>query len=128
MWNGFGVYDNGWNFGDADAMSGTQFLSAQYNSNSYVWTPEFEVSRVGRCVWRVYVSGAQSSASATMLGDPFVEFGDETTFEYQEEVYCFTPTVDGTYSFGIYVNETGAGILKILMTVCSSIKFICWNR
>jgi hypothetical protein len=44
MWNGFGVYDNGWNFGDADAMSGTQFLSAQYNSNSYVWTPEFVMS------------------------------------------------------------------------------------
>lgn len=120
-WYGFGVYDNDYNFGDADALSGTQFLSAQYASNSYIWTPQMELSG-GETYefvfswagdthefWQgeVYVNTTQSSATATMLGEPFVEAGEETTLEYTEEIYCFTPATDGTYSFAIYVKETG---------------------
>jgi hypothetical protein len=120
-WYGFGVYDNGWNFGDADALSGDQFLSPQYGSDTYIWTPEFDMiggetyefsfnwagDTHDQWYGEVFVSTAQSSATSTSLGAPFVEFGDMTTLEYTEEVFCFTPTTDGSYSFGIYVNETG---------------------
>jgi hypothetical protein len=120
-WYGFGVYDNGWYSGDADALSGDQFLSAQYGSNTYIWTPE--VAMIGGQTYEfsfnwagdlhdqwqgeVYVNSSQSSVGATMLGMPFVEIGDMTTLEYTEETYCFTPATDGNYSFAIFVNEVG---------------------
>ena len=87
-----------------------------------MWTPKFELvagqtyefsfnwAGDTRTAWEggAYVNSSAVFATATSLGPKFVENGDATTFTYQKEVYCFTPTVSGPYTFGIKVVVTGA--------------------
>lgn len=117
---GWGTADDNYYFGDANALSPSNFLSMQWGSNGYVFTPTFELvggetyefifnwAGEGHSGWNgeVVVSQTQSSADAVVIGDPFVVNGEATTLDYKREKYCFTPDVDGVYSFGFYVTET----------------------
>ncbi len=103
----------------AGPLSGTNYLTAGFLTNSKIWTPEFALTAGqvyefsfswagdGDNNWdgSVYVNSSQSSAGATMLGTSFVENGEVTTFDYKKEIYCFTPTTSGTYSFAIAVTD-----------------------
>lgn len=104
----------------AGPLSGPNYLRIRYSSDATMWTPEFALEAGetyeltfnwagdGNNSWdgAVYVNGSQSSTGATMLGTAFVENGNPTTFNYQQETYCFSPTTSGAYSFGIHVKET----------------------
>lgn len=118
---GWNIHNNAYAWGDADALNGTNFLAVQYNANAVMWTPEFELTggeTYEFIFWwagdtytnwdgEVLVSTNQAMSGGTVIGDKFVENGDPTSYEYTEEVYCYTPATDGTYSFGIHVIETG---------------------
>ena len=118
--DGWNVHDNFWGWGDADALSGSNFLAVNWGSDAYIWTPEFELTggetyefvfnwagdEYDGWFGEVLVNDAQSSAGATVLGDPFVILDEPTTLNYQEEIYCFTPSADGVYSFAIHVVES----------------------
>lgn len=118
-WYGWDVVNNGWNSGDADALSGSYFLDAMYGTDAYMWTPMFELTggetyefvfnwagdTYSGWTGSVFVNDIQNSAGATQLGDYFVQTGDATSLEYKKETYCFTPAADGIYSFGVHVSE-----------------------
>ncbi|MDD2984160.1 MAG: GEVED domain-containing protein [Crocinitomicaceae bacterium] len=102
-------------------LSGPNYLRIRYGSNATMWTPEFDLV-AGETYefsfnwggdsysdWDggIYVNTSQAFAGATLLGAKFVEVGDPTTLAYRPEIYCFTPTTSGVYSFGIKVIETG---------------------
>ncbi|MDD2984163.1 MAG: GEVED domain-containing protein, partial [Crocinitomicaceae bacterium] len=102
-------------------LSGPNNIRIRYNSNATIWTPQFDLvagqtyefsfswGGDSYSAWDggVYVNNTASFASATMLGAKFVENGDPTTLAYRPEIYCFTPTTSGVYTFGIKVIETG---------------------
>lgn len=121
MWNmGWNVHDNFWAWGDADAFAGNNFLSCQYGSDAYIWTPGFDLTAGETYEFSFYWAGdeydgwdgevvindLQNSLGATVIGVPFIEYGTYTTLEYTKVTYCFTPTVTGTYFYGIHVVET----------------------
>ena len=107
-------------FNNADALSPENYVFFQYGSDSYLFTPEFELvageTYEFEFAWagdthsgwfgEVVVSESQSSTDAEVIGDPFIEYGDATTFDYSNEKYCFTPTSNGNYSFGFHVMES----------------------
>jgi hypothetical protein len=101
----------------AGPNSGPNYLRVRYNSTSTVWTPEFDLvagqtyefsfnwAGDGKAGWdgAVYVNNSATIIGATMLGANFVEVADVTTFDYQEEIFCFTPATSGLYTFGTKV-------------------------
>lgn len=101
-------------------LSPSNFLAADYGSDSKIWTPEFNLiagqpyefsfSWAGdeTSAWEgsVFVNGSQSSTGATALGS-FVTPAQTTTLTYTKESYCFTPTVSGVYSFGVSAYDDG---------------------
>jgi hypothetical protein len=102
-------------------LSGANYLRVDYAANATIWTPEFDLV-AGETYefsfnwggdtfsyWDggVYVNGSQTFIGATSLGAKFVEIGDPTTLAYRPEIYCFTPTTSGIYTFGVKVIETG---------------------
>ncbi len=105
----------------AGPLSGANYLRINWTSDATMWTPQFALAAGetyeftfnwagdGDAAWdgSVYVNETALFTGATMLGVKFVENGDATTLSYQEETYCFTPTISGTYTFGIKVIETG---------------------
>lgn len=107
---------------NAGPLSPTNFLSAGYYSDSKIWTPEFDLvagetyefsfnwAGDGATSWEgsVFVNNTQESAGATMIGTTFIEAGDANPLSYKREIYCFTPTVSGIYTFGIYAVDDGS--------------------
>lgn len=110
--------DSGWT--GFPAYSGTNFVGIQWNSNDYLWTPSFELTAGktyefsfmyigdGNDEWNgeVVVNSSQISVGASTVGVPFLTPSDITIEDYQKEVYCFTPTQSGTYSFGVHVSAS----------------------
>jgi|GEM_PF-1088700 len=108
--------DNGVN---GQSYSAPNNVSIEYGSDDYLWTPEFNLTAGttyefafrwigdGYSGWNggVYYSQSQSSASSTQIGTNFISATDiSSSTDYKKEIYCFTPTTSGVYSFGIYVS------------------------
>ena len=101
----------------AGPLSGPNYLRINWSSNATMWTPEFSLiagktyefslnwAGDGNAGWdgAVYVNSSATFTGATMLGTKFVESADVTTFNYQPEIFCFTPTTSGVYTFGTKV-------------------------
>lgn len=118
--------DNGeWYSADNSAIHGESYsapnhVAINYSSSDYLWTPEFELTAGTTYEFSfrwlgddysgwdgsVFTSPDQSSSTATQIGDKFVQNTDITSStDYKKEVYCFTPSTSGTFSFGIFVNS-----------------------
>ena len=101
------------------ANSGSNFLTIYWGSTDHLWTPEFELTTGTpyefSFMWAgddyegwngtVLVNDSQNSAGATLLGQ-FVTSSETTDEDYKKEVFCFTPSTTGVYSFGIKVAAT----------------------
>ena len=110
--------DNSYNTGGT-AYSGDNFLAIYYYGDDYIWTPEFQLTAGsnyefsfmmagdGYDGWdgEAYVSGSQSSADATPIGDPFITSSDVSDNQYEKKIFCFTPDTSGIYSFGLHVSS-----------------------
>ncbi|AEA45817.1 GEVED domain-containing protein [Fluviicola taffensis] len=100
--------------------SGNNYLGISYNSDDHIWTPEFQLTAGKKYefsfMWagddspgwngEVFVNETQSSTGAISLGAEFVTPSVNVTADYRRSYYCFTPTVSGVYSFGIYVSSS----------------------
>jgi hypothetical protein len=103
-------------------LSGPNYLRIRYSSNATIWTPEFNLvagetyelsfnwGGDNNSSWDggVYVNGSQTFTGATLVGAKFVEVGDPTTIAYRPEIFCFTPTTSGVYTFGVKVIENAS--------------------
>ncbi len=105
---------------DADARTGEQFLREQSNvSNSYIWTPGFEV-KLNKTYefsfwwagdnfagWSgdVYMNHAQTSEDAIYIGS-FVRANNTTTKTYSQFSFIFIPEENDIYYFAIKINST----------------------
>jgi hypothetical protein len=107
---------------DADARTGTQFLRESYTAtNEYMWTPGFQLTagtlydfsfwwagdNYAGWTGDVFMNTSQVSTGAAQIGTSFVESGTTTTKTYQQFLYTFAPSANGTYYFAIRVNATG---------------------
>jgi len=107
---------------DADARTGTQFLRESYTAtDEYMWTPGFQLTagtlydfsfwwagdNYAGWTGDVFMNTSQVSTGAAQIGTSFVESGTTTTKTYQQFLYTFAPSANGTYYFAIRVNATG---------------------
>ena len=111
-------YTDDENAAHGDSYSAPNHVSVDYGSDDYLWTPEFNLTAGttyefsfrwlgdNKAGWYggVFTSPVQSNADATQIGSEFVDSLEVTSStDYKKEIYCFTPTTSGVYSFGIYV-------------------------
>lgn len=116
--NGDWGSDDGNNTGFA-ANSGSNFATIYWGNSDHLFTPEFEMTAGttyefsfmwagdGYQGWdgSVVVNDSQSSTGATVLGQ-FITSSEEPDEDYKKETFCFTPSTNGVYSFGINVDAT----------------------
>lgn len=106
---------------DANARSGTQFLTNAYSAtNEFIWTPGFELTAgtsydfsfwwagddYDEWTGDVFYNSAASSIGATQLGASFVVPATVTDTIYQEFKNSFVPATTGVYYFAIRVNAS----------------------
>ena len=118
--------NGGWSTGNAssssytDPQSSSNYLYIPYTqTNSYVWTPGFQLTANvtynlsfyhvtdGYSGWTditVYYNSSQVSTGSTQLGS---QITSPTYTTYSQVLRTFTPSSSGTYYFGIKVNANG---------------------
>lgn len=116
--NGDWGSDDGNNTGYA-ANSGSNFATIYWGNSDHLFTPEFELTAGTTYefsfMWAgdtyqgwdgsVVVNDSQSSTGETVLGQ-FITSSEEPSEDYTKEIFCFTPSTTGVYSFGINVDAT----------------------
>ena len=127
---GLSVFPNCWidesgDWSSNNSINGLSFTAPNYVSmgsygDDYLWTPEFNLTAgstyefafrwIGNgsdeYVGGAYYSPSQSSVDAVQMGTNFINTTDlSSSTDYKKEIYCFTPTTSGVYSFGIYVTS-----------------------
>ncbi|MEO9257605.1 MAG: T9SS type A sorting domain-containing protein, partial [Crocinitomicaceae bacterium] len=127
---GNNVFPNCWvdesgDWSSNNSINGQPYTAPNYVSmgsygDDYLWTPEFNLTAgstyefafrwIGngssQYVGGAYYSPSQSSIDAVQMGTNFINTTDlSSSTDYKKEIYCFTPTTSGVYSFGIHVTS-----------------------
>lgn len=104
-----------------DPLSAPNYLLQQFSAtNEWIWSPMFDLKKDttyqfgfmlvgdGYAGWQldVGVNKASNSIGATILNNPLITPTTTTSTTYQYFNQRFTPTTNGTYSFGLRLNAT----------------------
>jgi len=116
---GWATQTNAYSTMDADARTGSQFLTDNWDAtNEFMWTPGFELTggtSYDLSFWwagdnysgwtgDVFFNTSHNTSGATVLGASFVVSGTTTTKTYQKVLRTFTPATDGVYFFALRVS------------------------